>query len=208
MLRRLTNLGFLAMALLLVSGASVHAQRNARVLAPPARRRVLAPGPGARAAVRQRAANLPKEWIEQLQDMRPAEQQRFLKNNERFRSLPPGEQALIRKRLRAWNDLLPEQRQALLERQQIWAQLPPDQRKQVRETLLPRWQSLPLDRRQVLLGKLRELRGLDADQRNAKVGDDSFASGLSDDERQMLRDLSNLGAEQKTDQAAAATAAE
>ena len=128
----------------------------------------------------------------QLQEMSPADQERFFRNNARFRTLPPQRQALIRRRLRAWNNLSEEQREALLERQQIWEQLPLEQRQQVRESLLPRWQSLPFRSRQVILGKLRELRGLDDEDREAKLSDESFLENMSIEERQLLRDLSNL----------------
>jgi hypothetical protein len=136
---------------------------------------------------------LPSDWVEQLQEMRPAEQQRFLKNSLRFRSLPPQQQTVIRRRLRAWNALPAEKREALLERQQIWEQLPPEQRRQVRESLLPRWQILPVPRRQVILSKLRELRDLDGAQRSAKLGDETFLGSMNEEDRRMLRDLSSLG---------------
>lgn len=139
------------------------------------------------------SAGLPSDWVEQLQEMRPAQQQRFLKNNLRFRSLPPQQQALIRRRLRAWNSLTNVQREAVLERQQIWEQLPPEQRRQVRESLLPRWQILSVPRRQIILGKLRELRGLDGAQRSAMLNDEDFLGSMNEEDRQMLRDLSSLG---------------
>lgn len=203
MLRRFVKVGVVTAALLCATG--LHARQ--RILVPGARRRVVPPPAAARppAVVRPPAnairprdnapppAGLPQEWVDQLQGMRPAEQQRFLKNNERFRSLPADQQALIRERLKAWNSLPPEQRQALLERQQIWAQLPPDQRRQVRESLMPRWQNIPPRRREVILGKLRELRGLDGAQRSAKLNDEAFLGNLDPDERQMLRELANLG---------------
>lgn len=197
MVRRFVNVGVVAAALLCATG--LHARQ--RILVPGARRRVVPPPSAVRppaAAIRPRdnapaAAGLPQEWINQLQEMRPAEQQRFLKNNERFRSLPADQQALIRERLKAWNSLPPEQRQALLERQQIWVQLPPEQRRQVRESLMPRWQNLPPGRRQVILDRLRELRGLDSTQRSAKLNDEAFLGNLDPDERQMLRELANLG---------------
>jgi hypothetical protein len=172
--------GSLATALLLVVGTAVQAQQNRpRVQAAPA-------------AGQSRLVDLPPGWIEQLQEMSPADQERFFRNNARFRTLPPQRQALIRRRLRAWNNLSEEQREALLERQQIWEQLPLEQRQQVRESLLPRWQSLPFRSRQVILGKLRELRGLDDEDREAKLSDESFLENMSIEERQLLRDLSNL----------------
>lgn len=184
------------MVLVFAAGVTAQAQR------------IPAPAPRPRAAVplesitrppnvlQGRTADLPPQWIEQLQELGPAEQERFLSNNARFRTLPAQRQAQIRRRLRAWNSLPFEQRQALLERQQIWEQLPPNQRRQVRDTLLPRWQGLPAARRQLILGKLRELRRLDAGQRSAKLNDESFLGTLNGEERQLLRELSALGVDE------------
>jgi len=196
MFRRYLNVVFFAVALWLATGVSTQAQRRP------------APGPGPRAAVPPASntrppnagqggiANLPPQWIQQLQEMGPADQERFLSNNARFRNLPAQRQAQIRRRLRAWNSLRLDQRQALLERQQIWEQLPPAQRRQVRETLLPQWQALPVARRQAILAKLRELRGLDGSQRNDKLNEQLFVKGLNADEREMLRALSTLGVDE------------
>ena len=143
------------------------------------------PAPGPR-------ADLPPRWVERLQEMSPAEQEKFLNNNARFRSLPPQQQAQIRQRLRTWNNLPPPQRQTLIERERILEQMTPEQRRYVRQTLVPEWQSLPPARRQVVLGKLRDLHDLNDSERTTKLNDESFLSGLSAEERQMLRDLSNL----------------
>lgn len=137
---------------------------------------------------------LPPSWGDQLKLMQPAEQERFLKNSERFRSLSPEQQALIRRRLRVWNNLPLEKREAVLERQQIWETLPLAQRRRVRESILPRWQTLPVLRRQAILRKLRELRALDGAQRNARLNDGGFLTGMNEEDRQMLRDLATLGA--------------
>jgi hypothetical protein len=182
-----TTVGTLVATLLLASAAVAQESAGRRALPPPA---VLPP------ALQDEAADLPSGWVEQLQEMRPAEQERFLRNSLRFRSLPAEEQALIRRRLRIWNGLSLNQRQALLDRQQIWEQLPQQQRRQVRESLLPRWQSLPAPSRRVILGKLRELRGLNGAQRDARLSDESFLSSMNAEEREMLRDLSSLGAGQ------------
>src|SRR5271166_3397352 len=105
----------------------------------------LAPGPNAN--------NLPPKAIERLQDMPPARQEQFLRNNERFLNLPPQQQAQIRQRLEAWNRLTPEQQQALRDRQQVWEQMTPEQQRNVRQSLLPRWQQLPPARRQAMLDR-------------------------------------------------------
>ena len=193
MFRRSFDLGFLVVALLLSAGLNAQAQQ---VPAPARRTGVVVP-PAANAGpsnvLQGRIGNLPPQWIDQIEEMDPPQQERFLSNNERFRSLPAQRQAQIRRRLRAWNGLALEQREAVLERQQIWEQLPPAKRRQVRESLLPRWQTLPAARRQAILGKLRELRELHGDQRDARLSDESFLETLSTDERQMLRELSSLG---------------
>jgi hypothetical protein len=196
MIRRSFEVGLVAVSLLLLAPRA-DAQRQPRIPAPNLGRRALVP-PAAvqrppRALQNGPGSGLPGNWVDQLQEMQPADQERFLKNNLRFRGLPPQQQDLIRQRLKVWNRLPAEQREALLERQQIWEQLPPDQRRQVRESLLPRWQSLPMQRRQVILGKLRELRGLDGAQRAAKLSDENFLGSMSEEDRQMLRDLSSLG---------------
>jgi len=197
MFRRIVNVGVMAAALWCATGLHARAQRisfpgqRRRVVRPPAPIRPL-PEVRPREAPRA-AAEVPPEWMNQLQEMGPAERDQFLKNNERFRGLPSDQQALIRQRLKAWDSLPPEQRQALLDRQRILQQLPPDQRREVRESLLPRWQSLPPRRRQVIVDKLRELRGMDSTQRSTKLTDEAFLGNLNPDERQMLRDLANLG---------------
>jgi uncharacterized protein DUF3106 len=173
---------------LLMPGWNLFAQKaRPRVERPPAGRP--ARPPAERPAPR---ADLPPRWVERLQEMTPAEQEKFLNNNARFRSLPPQQQAQIRQRLQTWNNLPPEQRQTLMQRERILEQMTPEQRRYVRETLMPEWQNLAPGRRQVVLGKLRDLHGLSDSERAAKLNDESFMNGLAPDERQMLRDLSNL----------------
>jgi Protein of unknown function (DUF3106) len=180
------------LAALLPMSVSARAQR--RVVPLPRPRAVSPPVVRIQPPIGQerRMADIPPQWIERLQEMSPQQQERFFRNNERFRGLPAEQKAQIRQSLKAWNSLPAEQRQALLERQQVWQQLTPDQQRQVRETLLPKWQSLPAKRRQAILTKLRELRGLDDSQRAAKLNDESFLDSLNPDDRQMLRDLSSL----------------
>jgi Protein of unknown function (DUF3106) len=176
----------LLLATVLLSGAGAFARQNPRTSGPAPTQQ-----PAANAE-RPQLPNLPPGWIKRLQEMTPAEQQKFLKNNARFRKLPPERRAEIRHRLRQWNRLTPEERQAVLDRQRVWEKMTPKQRRYVRETLLPQWRSLAADRRQILLRKLHALRNLDDAQRAAKLNDESFLAGLNPDERQMLRNLSNL----------------
>ena len=194
-MRRLNQLGIVALASALwMPGATLFAQKGRpripvqRRVEPPIQRPVQPPIQRTPAP----KADLPPRWIDRLQAMTPAEQERFLNNNARFRDLPVEQQAQIRQRLQVWNGLSPEQRQTLVERERVLAQMTPEQRRYVRETLMPEWQNMRPARRQAVLGKLRDLRDLSESERAAKLNDESFVGSLSPDERQMLRDLSNL----------------
>jgi Protein of unknown function (DUF3106) len=136
--------------------------------------------------------NLPPQAIERLQDMPPARQEQFLRNNQRFLSLPPEQQAQIRQRLQAWNRLTPDKQQALRDRQRVWEQMTPEQQRSVRESLFPRWQQLPPERRQAILQRLHSLRNMSEADRQAKLNDPAFVQGLNPDDREMLGQLAHL----------------
>jgi hypothetical protein len=139
-------------------------------------------------------AGLPPKWEEHLQDMTPEEQERFMKNNERFRQLSPDGQAQIRDKLRYWNGLSPDEREGLRDRQRVWEQLSPAQQDHIQHDLLPKWQQLPQDRRQVILSRLRGLSSMSDADRAAKLNDPQYMRGLSPDEQDMLKNLSMLRA--------------
>ena len=179
------RIGVLAPALCLLATTLFAQKPRPRVQRPAERPPVARPAP-------EPKPSLPPRWVDRLQEMPPAEQEKFLNNNARFRSLPPEQQARIRQRLQTWNNLPPEQRQTLLQRERVLEQMTPEQRRYVRETLMPEWQNLAPARRQVVLGKLRDLHDLNDSERAAKLSDESFTNGLSADERRMLRDLSTL----------------
>ena len=73
-------------------------------------------------------AGLPPKWVENLREMPPAEQERFLQNNRLFQNLAPERQAQVRKNLENWNQLTPEQRDALRERAEVLERMTPAQR--------------------------------------------------------------------------------
>jgi predicted Fe-S protein YdhL (DUF1289 family) len=136
--------------------------------------------------------NLPPNWAQKLQDRSPEEQQRFMQNNERFRSLPPDRQAQVRQNLQKWNNLSPTERNAIRDRQETWGRMSPDQRQYVQRTLLPRWQSMSPDRKQVVTGRLHTLQQMSPAQRQAALSDPRFMQGLNPDEQSMLRGLDSV----------------
>ena len=137
-------------------------------------------------------AGLPPKWLEQLQDMTPEEQERFLQNNQRFQALPAARQEQIRRNLEKWNSLTPEQRQAARQRERALERMSPQQRQYVRDSLLPRWQQLPPARRQVIRNRLRLLQRMTPAERSAVLADPRFMRGLSPEEQSVLRDLNAL----------------
>lgn len=135
---------------------------------------------------------LPPKWVEQLRDLSPEEQERFLRNNARFQSLPPERQDQIRRNLAKWNQLTPQQRDAIRNRERFLERLTPEERQEVVRDLLPRWQKLPEDRRQLIQGRLRVLGGMSPEERQQKLQDPEFMQGLDSNEQDLLRKLSDL----------------
>jgi len=137
-------------------------------------------------------AGLPPRWIENLREMSPEDQERFLQNNRLFQNLAPERQAQVRKNLENWNKLTPEQRDALRERAEVLERMTPAQRIYLRNTLLPKWQAMPPDRRQAINGRLRILQTMGPSAQQAALNDSKFMQGLSPDEQSMVRDLNSL----------------
>jgi hypothetical protein len=135
---------------------------------------------------------LPPKWVENLRDMPPEQQERFLENNDKFKALPPARQAQVRQNLQRWNSLTPEQKQRLHDAANVIEQMTPQQRQFLRNTLLPRWQAMPVDRRQVINNHLGMLRKMSSATQQAALNDPKFVEGLSPDEQAMLRDLNSL----------------
>ncbi|MGC2420615.1 MAG: DUF3106 domain-containing protein [Candidatus Acidiferrales bacterium] len=137
-------------------------------------------------------AGLPPKWVENLRDMSPEEQERFLDNNRQFQNLPPERQAQIRNNLQKWNQLSPTERDAIRDREYMWEHMSPEQRQYVQGVLLPRWQQMPFERRQLINGRLHTLQSMTPAEREAALDDPRFMQGLSPDEQSMLRDLNSL----------------
>jgi uncharacterized protein DUF3106 len=135
---------------------------------------------------------LPPKWVENLRNMSPEEQERFMQNDARFRNLPPERQDQIRRNLDRWNQLTPQQRDALRSRAQVFNRLTPEERAEVQRDLLPRWQKLPQERRELIQGRLRVLGGMTPEERQQKLQDPEFMQGLDSNEQDLLRKLSDL----------------
>jgi len=147
---------------------------------------------GAAGGNEQPMAKLPQRWAENLRDRSPEEQQRFMQNNERFKSLPPAQQQQIRQNLQKWNSLSPTERNAIRDRQETWNRMSPDQRSYVQRSLLPKWQAMSPDRKALVTGRLHTLQQMNPDQRAAALNDPRFMQGLSPDEQSVLRGLDSV----------------
>lgn len=129
---------------------------------------------------------LPPKWVESLQDMSPEQQQRFMKNNDRFKRMSPEEQAQIRQNLQHWNGLSPQERMEFRRRAQAFEQMTPQERQYVRQELIPRLRNMPPAQRANLIQHVHQLDGLSEADREARLNDPAFYQGLTPEERQML----------------------
>jgi len=139
-------------------------------------------------------AGLPPKWVENMREMSPEAQERFMRNNDRFQSLAPARQAQIRQNLEKWNRLTPEQKDRIRATEQMFEQMTPEQRERFRDELIPRLAQLAPDRRQRVIGHWRRLQGMTPDQQQAALRNPRFMDGLSPDEQSMVRDLNSMGA--------------
>jgi len=136
-------------------------------------------------------AGLPPKWVENLREMPPEQQERFLQNNRAFQNLPPERQTQVRKNLENWNKLSPAERDEIRDREQILERMSPAQRQYLRDTLLPKWQAMPVDRRKLINGRLHILQQMGPGAQQAALADPKFTQELSPDEQSMLRDLNS-----------------
>lgn len=139
-------------------------------------------------------AELPPKWVDNLRDMPPDQQERFMRNNEKFQSLPPERQAQIRKNLEKWNSLTPEQQNRIHATERMLENLTPEQREHFRNDIVPTLAAMHPGRRARVIGHWRRLQGMTSDQQQAALNDPRFMQGLSPDEQGMVRDLNSLGA--------------
>jgi hypothetical protein len=139
------------------------------------------------------AVGLPPKWVENLREMSPEAQDRFLANNDRFQSLPPARQAQIRQNLRKWNQLTPEQKNRIRATEGMLEQLSPEQREHFRDEIVPKLAQLPPERRMRVLNHWRRLQLMTPEEQQATLRDPRFMPGLSPDEQSLVRDLNSLG---------------
>ncbi len=137
----------------------------------------------------QPAAGVPAGWQQRLQQMSPDERERFLQNNEKFRSLPKEQQNQIRRHFAEWDRLPPQQKETMNRNAEALAKLTPAQRSSLRTQVLPQWRQLAPERRQELKQRLGSLNGLSDAERNGRLNDPNFYQGLSPQEHDVLKQL-------------------
>ncbi|MFZ0820398.1 MAG: DUF3106 domain-containing protein [Candidatus Acidiferrales bacterium] len=135
---------------------------------------------------------LPPKFVEHLQDMSPEQQERFMKNNERFKNMSPERQAQIRQRLQHWNSLTPEQRTMWRQREEALEQMSPQEQQFVRQQVMPAWRDMVPAQRRFMQQHLNQLYGLSTPEARAKLSDPAFLQGMSPEQQRMLPYLYRL----------------
>ena len=169
-------------------------QRRAAAAARQAEKPVMRPnaGGGANKPNLRAMDGLPPKWVENMRNMTPDEQERFMQNDARFSNLPPQRQQQIRNNLQKWNSLTPPQQQALRQREAVLEQMSPEQRQYFTNVVGPKWQAMPQERRQVVNRHLAMLQQMSPATQQAALSDPKFTQGMNPDEQQMLKDLNSL----------------
>lgn len=137
-------------------------------------------------------AGLPPKWVENMRNMTPEEQQRFMQNDARFNNLPSQRQEQIRRNLQNWNKLTPEQQQEDRRREAALERMTPEQRQYFLNVVGPKYQTLPPDRKQLVNRHLNVLGHMSPETQQAALNDPKFMEDLSPDEQDVVRNLNSL----------------
>jgi hypothetical protein len=152
------------------------------------------PGGAGKGQQAERAAvGLPPKWVENLRDMPPAERERFLENNEKFKNLPPQRQAQIRQNLQKWDQMSPEQQDRIRATQRMLEQATPEQREHFQNDIVPKLEQMAPQRRARVIGHWRRLQAMTPAEQEAALHDPAFMGNLSPEEQSVVRDLNSMG---------------
>ncbi|MGH9557094.1 MAG: DUF3106 domain-containing protein [Terriglobales bacterium] len=132
------------------------------------------------------------DWLRNIHNLPPAEQERALQNDPEFQRLEPEEQARLRERLRKFNSLPPEKRQRMLDRWERFEHLTPEQQARAR-LLHHRMRELPEERRRMMYRALHHLRDMPPGERERVLASERFRSAFSSEERELLRGMAEIG---------------
>jgi hypothetical protein len=175
------------------NGERLRARHEARRQAAQKQRRENGPGKPNGEQRERAAVGLPPKWVENMRDMSPEERERFMQNNERFKSLPPQRQEQIRQNLQKWDAMPPEQQERIRATEDKLERATPEQREHFENDIVPKLQEMAPERRQRVLGHWRRLEGMTPAEQQAALHDPRFWGNLSPDEQSMVRDLNSIG---------------
>jgi hypothetical protein len=139
------------------------------------------------------------DWLTAHKDLPPAQQQKLLESDPKFKNLPPQRQAELRERLQKFNSLTPQQRERALQRMRYMATLTPEQRQQIRDAN-QQLQGLPQERQVMVHKALRHLRQMPPDERQKELQSDRFRGYFSEPEQKILNQLAVINPEGEPNQ--------
>jgi len=146
--------------------------------------------PGAVAG--SRGGPMPPPLFKKLRDLPPEEQEKVLRNNQRFQELPKERQDELLNRLHRFQALSPEQKEMIEQRFAAFSKLTPEQREKVREIYQQHWRNLPPARRKALTEEFRKLREMPPGDREKYLSSNELEGRFNPDERDILRQLNSL----------------
>jgi hypothetical protein len=146
-------------------------------------------GPGGRGPGPRPGPMMSPQLMEKLRDLPPEEQEKVLKNNERFQELPKKMQDQMIDRLHSFQALPPEQREMIQKRFDAFNKFTPEDRQKMRQFFSERWQKLPEERHRALLNEFRKMRRMSPEEGEKYLASPDVASRLNADELDVLKQL-------------------
>lgn len=134
------------------------------------------------------------DWLRKNWDLPAPQQEQQLRQDPHFRSLSPDQQQKLIDRLHRFDNLSPSDKAKVLNRMDAFEHLSPSQQ-QAAQGLFQRYKSLPEDRQGKVKQAYRQLRDLPPDQRNQILNSNDYRSNFSDEERDLLRGMTDLTAQ-------------
>jgi hypothetical protein len=126
------------------------------------------------------------DWLRKNLNTPPAQQQKELESDPKFKNLPPERQEKLKQRLQWFNSLTPDQQQKILNRTEKWEHMTPEQHQQAK-ALFDRMRAMPDERRNAIRQQMRAFNDMNSDQRQKFVNSDQYKKEFSPDERDVMQ---------------------
>ena len=136
------------------------------------------------------------DWLRQNGNLPLQQQEQQLRQDPRFRNLSPAQQQKLIDRLHNFDNLTPDDKAKVLNRMEMFEHLTPSQQ-QAAQGMFQRYKALPEDRQSRVRQAYHQLQNLSPEQRNQLLNSPGYRSTFTEDERDLLRGMTDLTAQNR-----------